>query len=106
MQGKLFDLSHPDMPGKTYARSDHPETSHEAAKDMKSSAATLRAMVLKQIRVSGNGLADEEGIALLKMNPSTYRPRRVELVERGLVKDSGRRTKTASGRSAIIWIAV
>jgi len=37
------------------------------------------------------------------MNPSTERPRRGELVEMGVLLDSGRRAKTKSGRNTIIW---
>ena len=33
-------------------------------------------------------------------------PRRVELVESGQVKDSGRTRKTAAGRNAAVWVAV
>jgi hypothetical protein len=37
--------------------------------------------------------------------PSTYRPRRVECVEFGLVRDSGLTRPTKSGRAAVVWIA-
>jgi hypothetical protein len=37
------------------------------------------------------------------MNPSTQRPRRVELVEGGWVEDSGERRPTRSGMDAVVW---
>ena len=47
---------------------------------------------------------DEEIIAGTGMNPSTARPRRIELVRHGLVVEAGTR-KTASGRRATVWKA-
>jgi hypothetical protein len=38
----------------------------------------------------------------LAMNPSTVRPRRVELARKGLIVQSGTR-RTTSGRMAGIW---
>lgn len=45
---------------------------------------------------------DEEIANELAMNPSTVRPRRIELVRRGLVVEDGTR-RTASGRMATVW---
>ena len=45
---------------------------------------------------------DEEIATQLAMNPSTVRPRRIELVRRGLVVEDGTR-RTASGRMACVW---
>lgn len=52
-----------------------------------------------------DGCTDEEMQLALKMNPSTQRPRRGELVGMGLVKDSGRTRRTRSGRRATVWVA-
>ena len=67
--------------------------------------ATLNAMqrrVLELLRENPHGLTDEEQQAALAMNPSTQRPRRIELARRGLVVEAGTR-KTASGRMATVW---
>jgi hypothetical protein len=45
---------------------------------------------------------DEEIATELEMNPSTVRPRRIELARRGLIVEDGTR-KTASGRMAVVW---
>ena len=45
---------------------------------------------------------DEEIATELAMNPSTVRPRRIELARRGLIVEDGTR-KTASGRMATVW---
>jgi hypothetical protein len=47
---------------------------------------------------------DEEIAGELAMNPSTVRPRRIELAKRGLIVEAGTR-RTASGRMATIWKA-
>lgn len=96
-QPQLFDDS-----GK--ARRDHPETSHAAADRIRDKAGTLRAKVYRTLFRSDDGLTDEQIALLLNMNPSTARPRRIELVERGLVEDSGETRLTRSGRKAIVWI--
>ena len=38
------------------------------------------------------------------MSGNTVRPRRIELQEKGLVVDSGRRRPTPSARQAIVWV--
>jgi transcription initiation factor IIE alpha subunit len=67
--------------------------------------ATLNAMqrrVLELLTATPDGLTDEEMQRLLGMNPSTQRPRRIELARRGLVVEAGTR-RTASGRMATVW---
>ena len=67
--------------------------------------ATLNAMqrrVLELLAATPDGLTDEEQQRLLGMNPSTQRPRRIELARRGLVVEAGTR-RTASGRMAVVW---
>lgn len=82
----------------------HSDTSRSAARNIESSASTLRAKVYRFLSVSGEyGATDEELQIALEMNPSTQRPRRIELVEKGLVKDSGRVRKTRSKRNAVVW---
>lgn len=82
------------------------ETSVAAAEAMTRPAAKLRQALLEFIRKSFIGSTDEEAQLCLGMNPSTQRPRRVELVTMGLVRDSGRTRPTRSGRKAIVWEAV
>jgi len=82
----------------------HSETSREAAREIQPTAGTLRAQVLDYIRECGErGATDEEQQIGLDMNPSTQRPRRVELAERGLIEKRGQRP-TRSGRNAVVWV--
>ena len=84
---------------------DHSSTSLEAALNVQPKAATLRRVVLDYLRQCGrDGATDEQIQNALSMNPSTQRPRRIELVEGGLVCDSGQVRKTTSGRNAVVWI--
>lgn len=50
------------------------------------------------------GDTDEGMQDALKMNPSTQRPRRISLVDKGDAVDSGRKRNTRSGRPAVVWI--
>ena len=62
----------------------------------------LQRRVLELLAATPGGLTDEEMQTRLGMNPSTQRPRRIELERRGLVVEAGTR-KTASGRNASVW---
>lgn len=84
------------------------KTSKAAAQQMEDEGelGKLRAKVLAHLRKKGKkGATDEEMQDALGMNPSTQRPRRIELVDRGLAADSGQKRKTRSGRNAVVWIA-
>lgn len=80
-------------------------TSREAAERIEGAGSALRGRVLGALRTRGP-MTDEELQVVLAMDPSTQRPRRVELVRLGLVRDSGARRPTLSGRSATLWEAV
>ncbi len=76
-------LALPDRPG-TITGHDHPSTSHEAAERVVPRSGTQRRKVLWALSVAGfNGLTDEEIQHYLVMNPSSERPRRIELLNRG-----------------------
>lgn len=84
----------------------HSRTSLAAARSLKPSwLAGKRLQVWSALRHATDGLTDEEGIALTSLSPSSYRPRRVELVEAGLVVDSGLTRPSLSGRQMTVWRA-
>lgn len=83
-------------------RQRHSETSCDAADKIEPKAPTLREKVLHVISELG-GLTDAECQQVLHLDPSTQRPRRIELVRMGLVVDSGAKRRTRSGRLAVIW---
>ena len=85
-------------------RFDHPETSREASIKIAPTTPTLRAEVLACIRQHG-GCTDQEVQAYLQMPGNTQRPRRIELVRAGSVRDSGVKRRTVRGRASIVWVA-
>jgi len=63
---------------------------------------TKRGRVCQFIRDQGtHGATDKEIQVALEMRGSTQRPRRVELVHQGMVRDSGEVRKRS-----VVWIAV
>ena len=94
-------------PGPLFARpapaQQHSVTSMQAADALDEKALTrLHRQVLAFLEARPDGATDEEMQAGLGMNPSTQRPRRIELARRGLVIEAGTR-KTASKRNATVW---
>lgn len=82
----------------------HPDTSYLAAEQIKSSTGTMRWQVYEYIKLTKEyGATDIEIQTALHMDGNTERPRRVELVNYGLVKDSGHR-RELNNRQHIIWI--
>lgn len=81
-------------------------TSEAAARAIEPIAGGLRARLLNYARECGTrGFTDEQAQAALGMDPSTERPRRVELQRMGLIRDSGTTRPTRSGRDATVWVA-
>lgn len=62
----------------------------------------LHRQVLAYLGQHPEGQTDEEIAAGLELSQNTARPRRVELVRRGLVVEAGQR-KTRSNRQAVAW---
>jgi hypothetical protein len=84
-----------------------PLTSHAAA-DTSRSVTQSRALVLAVLTHRGP-LADHELVDCLRheyMTPQRVRTARHELVERGLVENTGATRKTATGRNAVVWAVV
>lgn len=82
------------------------DTSRAAAvwADASGLVTTARAEVLRLLMDLGRALTDEEIAEALAMSPNTARPRRVELVELGLVAPDGEGV-TRAGRRAVRWRA-
>ncbi len=87
----------------------HSPTSQEAAAAMDQSGRlnALRRSVLDFVLLMGEeGATDEEIQVSIPMKPNTERPRRVELVRAGLIRDSGKKRKGTSGHQAVVWVAI
>lgn len=79
------------------------ETSRDAAISMSGKTANLRDLVLKELQLEA--LTDEQISERTGLAPNTARPRRVELLQRGLIEEVGKAV-TRSGRKASLWRAV
>jgi hypothetical protein len=82
-------------------------TSLEAAESIEPRTSVLQRSVLHFLKRRGAlGATDEEIQHALAMNPSTERPRRIELLHKGLIVEADATRKTTSGRRAAVWIAL
>lgn len=88
---------------RAHARNSDPETSVEAADSVNPRIRESQQEVLERLRACGPLTDDQLVERLPRMSPSGVRSRRSELVERGLVRDSGARAFTKSNRKTIIW---
>ncbi len=83
----------------------HSDTSKAAAESLPNPG-TLRARILEFLQARKlHGATDEEICNRFDLNPSTARPRRIELVQAGFVHDGGERRRVNSGRQATVWVA-
>jgi hypothetical protein len=67
-------------------------------------ALTVRRDVLNWLGEHPEGATADEIAYALKKHILTVRPRVSELRRMGLIRDSGRRGKNASGHNAIVWV--
>jgi len=88
-----------------HARFTDPETSHEAARSV-TNITPLKEEILQRLMTP---MTDRDLYAILFtssrliVTESGVRSRRSELVQAGLVRDTGERVKLATGRRAIVW---
>jgi hypothetical protein len=80
----------------------HSETSRAAADAMAPHVTPLQQKVMDFLREHGPA-TDEEMQAGIPMGANTQRPRRVELVAKGRVIDSGKTRTGTSGKQAVVW---
>lgn len=96
-----------DAGGKVvaFARRDDPDTSHEAAREVSPHIRKVRLEVLEYAESCGRaGFTDAAMSAHFATHSSTYRTRRAELVDLGMIEDSGERvTLPDSGRRHAVW---
>ena len=93
------------MDERPVARRTDPGTSWAAAHSVTDTTITRTKKAI--LRALEHGPMTDEDIAsavgIAYTTPSGLRTRRRELVDAGLVRDSGRRTRLESGRQAIVW---
>lgn len=95
-------MIYPNTPGH---KAGAPETSEQAADEIKSKATTLREEAMSFFRTGWRLTADQLAKAM-KEHPLAIRPRVSELRAMGLVRDTGVRRLNDSGKRAAVWEAV
>jgi hypothetical protein len=91
------------------ARRTDPQTSHDAAKSVKDINKTKQAILslLRKHQSDMQLVANYSKLVRQNKAPraseSGIRSRRAELVKLGLVKDTGKRDKSAANRQMIVW---
>lgn len=100
-------MSQPDL--FTLTRKTDPQTSHEAAEGVHNKITDLQQIILDWSRTRMSFTDDimvaEISIDHPKHSPSTWRTRRSELRDAGLIEKVGR-TKNARGNNVTVWKAV
>jgi hypothetical protein len=87
------------------ARTTDPETSHEAAMSV-TNITPLKQEILQRLMTPMTDTDLYETLrtgSRLIVTESGVRSRRSELVQAGLVRDTGERVRLATGRRAIVW---
>lgn len=104
MNGQLAIPLRIERPEATPPAQRHSPTSVEAAVMALPKVGTWRRQVYDWLCEFGPG-TDEDIAEGLGMNPSTARPRRIELLDDGLITEAGE-AKNKSGRKAVLWEVV
>lgn len=79
------------------------DTSREAAAAIAPKFGRMTNAVLLLIARNQDGLTDEEGQSLMRMEGNSYRPCRVTLADKGFVADTGQRRLTTHRKKAVVW---
>ena len=81
----------------------HSDTSAAAAAAIAPKFGRMTRSVLTMIARYQDGLTDEEGQSLTRMEGNSYRPCRVTQADKGFVHDTGVRRLTAHRKKAAVW---
>jgi hypothetical protein len=81
----------------------HSDTSAEAAQAIAPKFGRMTNAVLALIARYEDGLTDEEGQSLMRLEGNSYRPCRVTLADKGYVQDTNVRRLTSHRKKAVVW---
>ncbi len=100
----LFDwLGHDKEPTPHAPFQKHSATSAKAAAKIEKHIGPMHRRILELLAKYPDGLTDDAMQTLLEMNPSTQRPRRIELASYGRIIPTDTTQLTRSGRAAQVW---
>lgn len=91
---------HRDLPPHQW----HSDTSTEAAEAIIPKLKKLTDKIFNNLGQAGPfGMTDDEGMVQIGIDGNSYRPCRIDLMHRGLVRDSDLRRLTRRNRNAVVW---
>lgn len=105
--GEIFaDTSKPALDeARKLHRTKDPDTSREAAEFIVEKRTKIQRMVEEYAKLIGPvGFTDQQLSTFFGTAGSTYRTRRAELTDRGIIVDTGLRSVAKSRRRMIVWI--
>jgi hypothetical protein len=83
----------------------HSATSKAAARGLTPSKVDQdRQSILFALQLYPDGLTDDGLQQITHLPGDSERPRRISLQKDGLIRDSGRKERTRSGKSAVVWV--
>ncbi len=86
------------------ARSSDPQTSVEAGKAILTKTALIQGYVEDYALMRPDGFTDHELSQHFGNHASTYRTRRAELTDKGVIVPTRQRRALPSGRTAVVWV--
>jgi hypothetical protein len=97
--------------GEAYARGSDPETSHDAAEEVKGKRATRLEMeaykvLLEELDKNEGGLINDQIVERSGYEWKTITPRLAPLCRKGLAFDTGDRRKGEAGQYQVVWKAI
>ena len=99
-------MKQPDLFCDSAPYQPHSDTSREAAQAIVDKLPALRGNVYRVIHAAGReGVTDLEIEEALSIPGSTVRPRRIELLDMGLIRAAKEKKRTPSGRWAYAWVS-
>jgi hypothetical protein len=93
------------MGERAVARRGDPQTSWAAADSLPTPVLRSSQRYVLTLLAQLGPMTDEQLVELSMLSPSGTRTRRCELVDKGLVVDTGRRSVTRARRRTIVWAA-
>jgi len=91
---------------EAYARHDHPETSHEAARRVSPYVNELEKLVVDTLAANPHGLIQTDVARITGRANESITPRFATLVRKGLIRMTGEKRKNHNGMRCNVYVVV
>ncbi len=81
----------------------HRDASREAAHKVEANAPSLRGQVYRMFLRHGTPMSADDVARILRRHVLSIRPRVTELLNKGLLRDSGQRGRSDLGKTQTLW---